>query len=114
MADGHRNHGEDGSEGGHQDGAHTGAAGHDEGLAFFHATDSQLIGIIDENDTIVYNSSHQNKEAKETDHGQLLAGKQQTEETTSERQGHGENDDKGRQKALELGNHDQVDQSEAE
>ncbi len=95
VAEHHLQHGQNGGQGGHQDRTHTGLAGGDKGRTALQTAQTQLIGVVHEDDTVVDDGTHQDDEAHQGDHGQLLAGDQHTQQAAGEGQRHGKQDDEG-------------------
>ena len=75
---------------------------------------TQLVGVVHEDDAVVDDGTHQDDEAHQGDHGQLLAGDQHTQQAAGEGQRHREQDDEGGQQALELSHHDQIDEGQGQ
>src|SRR5699024_11841873 len=77
VAEQHHHHAQDGGQGGHQDGTHTGLAGGDQGVPAVHAAQPQLVGIVHKQDAVVDNGAHQDDEAHHAHHAPLLAAAEQ-------------------------------------
>ena len=110
----HGHHGKDGGERGHEDGAQARTARGHQRAALGQAAYTQLVDVIDEHDAVVHDGAHEHREAHQRHHRDLLVGQPQAQEAACEGQGHREQDNEGREQALELSHHNQVDQNEAQ
>lgn len=77
-----REHTKDGGQCGHEDRAQTTGTCCGEGVIAPHASVHELIGIVDEDDTIVYNHTCQHDKAHHGCHGDGVAGNEQTQDGT--------------------------------
>ena len=110
----HRQHSEDGGNGRHHDGAHTGTSRRHQSIVLRQATAAQLVHVVNEHDAVIHHRTHKHREAQQRKHAQLFASRHQAEQTAGKGKGNSQDHDEGRKQALELRHHNKVDQHKAQ
>ena len=83
-------------------------------LPALHPTLPELIHIVNEYNSVIYNNTGEHDKADHGNDTDLTPGEVEPQESSGERQRNCKDDDEGRSERLELGYHDQIDQRESD
>ncbi len=108
VAEHHGGKGQDRGQGRHKHRTQPGSARLQKGFLFAHSLIAELVGIIHQHNTIIYNNTGKHYKPDQCNDAEFAAADHQSQKSAGKGKGDGKHDDKRGEQRLELSHHNQT------